>query len=187
MVGSRSSAAADEIRSAALETLGGGAAEPDGGHQRGVDVAPCVVDRARGGHGVVEPVPQVGRGVGVNVGQVGDGLSVGADLRHPRVEVVHDPVRVGERVPNRSPSPVNAWAAALSVALSLTGSTCSEISITVSKRVLNSVVTDDASMTSRLVMRCGLGSFGELNAMYLLPKTVVALTSAMTFLGMKPR
>ena len=89
--------------------------------------------------------------------------------------------------PNRSPIPLNARAVALSVAFSFTGSTCSEIAVTVSNTVLNSVVTDDASMMSWLVMRCGLGSFGELNEMYLLPNTVVALTSAMTFLGMKSR
>ena len=87
--------------------------------------------------------------------------------------------------PNRSPSPVVASAVAVSVALSLIGSTCSASDMTVSNTVLNSVVTDDASITSWLVMRCGLGSFGELNDMYLLPNTVDALTSATTFRGMK--
>ncbi len=52
------------------------------------------------------------------------------------------------------------------------------------EQVLNSVVTDDASIMSWLVIRCGLGSLGELKDMYLLPNTVVALTSATTFLGM---
>ena len=87
--------------------------------------------------------------------------------------------------PNRSPSPVTAWAVAVKVALSLTGSTCSAIDMTVSNTVLNSVVTDDASITSRLVIRCGAGSFGELKEMYLLPNTVVALMSATTLAGMK--
>ena len=86
--------------------------------------------------------------------------------------------------PNLSPSPVVASVSAVSVVLSLIGSTCSAIDMTVSNTVLNSVVTEDASITSWLVMRCGLGSFGELNEMYLLPNTVVALTSATTFFGM---
>ena len=33
------------------------------------------------------------------------------------------------------------------------------------------------------VIRCGDGSFGEVNEMYLLPNTVVALMSALTFFG----
>ncbi len=86
--------------------------------------------------------------------------------------------------PNRSPSPVTACAVAVSVALSLIGSTCSESDMTVSNTLLNSVVTDAASITSWLVIRCGLGSFGELKEMYLLPNTVVALTSATTLRGM---
>ena len=38
-------------------------------------------------------------------------------------------------------------------------------------------------MTSDDVMRCGVGSFGDENEMYLLPNTVVALMSASTFAG----
>ena len=33
-------------------------------------------------------------------------------------------------------------------------------------------------------MRCGVGSFGDEKEMYLLPNTVVALMSALTFFGM---
>jgi hypothetical protein len=50
--------------------------------------------------------------------------------------------------------------------------------------VLNSVVTAEASMTSALVMRAGLGSSGVDNATYLLPNTVLALMSARTLTGM---
>ena len=49
--------------------------------------------------------------------------------------------------PNLSPSPVSAWAAALSVRFSLTGSTFSAIEVMVWNSVLISVVTDRASIT----------------------------------------
>jgi hypothetical protein len=56
--------------------------------------------------------------------------------------------------------------------------------MTVSNTVLNSVVAEADYITSWLVIRSRDGSFGELNETYLLPNTVVALTSATTFLGM---
>jgi hypothetical protein len=36
-------------------------------------------------------------------------------------------------------------------------------------------------------MRCGVGSFGDVKEMYLLPNTVVAVMSALTFLGIRSR
>jgi hypothetical protein len=87
--------------------------------------------------------------------------------------------------PNRSPSPSSACAAAVSVVLSLTGSTFSATDTMVSNSVLNSVVTRDTSITSLLEIRCGVGFFGARNATYLLPKTVVALMSASTLAGIR--
>jgi hypothetical protein len=69
----------------------------------------------------------------------------------------------------------------------LIGSTCSATSTTVSNKVLNSVVTDVASITSLGEMRCGVGSFGDVKDMYLLPNTVVAVMSALTFFGIRWR
>ncbi len=71
----------------------------------------------------------------------------------------------------------------LSVRLTLTGSTLSAISVSVSNNVLNSVVTDVASITVDGVIGSRDGFFGELNATYLLPNTVVALTAAATLAG----
>jgi len=85
--------------------------------------------------------------------------------------------------PNRSPRPSSAWAVAVRVWLSLIGSTCLVTSTTVSKRVLNSVVTVDASIGVEPLTRSGLGSAGEENAMYLLPNTVLAWMSASTLAG----
>ena len=85
--------------------------------------------------------------------------------------------------PNLSPNPVNACAAAASVRFNLTGSTFSTIELSVSNNVLNSVVTDLASITCCGVMRCGVGFFGEVNDTYLLPNTVVALILASTLAG----
>ena len=86
--------------------------------------------------------------------------------------------------PNRSPSPVSASAVAVRVWFSLIGSTCSAIEVTVSNSVLNSVVTADTSIMSRLEIRSAEGFSGELNEMYLLPNTVVARISAITLAGM---
>ena len=86
--------------------------------------------------------------------------------------------------PNLVPSPVSASAVAESVRLSLTGSTFSAMEVSVSNRVLNSVVTVEASMTSALLIRAGLGFFGVDSATYLLPNTVLALMSACTLDGM---
>ena len=85
--------------------------------------------------------------------------------------------------PNLVPSPLSASAAADSVRFSLTGSTFSEIDVSVSNNVLNSVVTCDTSITSLLEMRCLVGSGGLRNDTYLLPNTVLALTSAMALAG----
>ena len=63
------------------------------------------------------------------------------------------------------------------------GSTFSDTEVNVSNKVLNSVVTFDASITSELLMRCGEGSLGDVNEMYLLPNTVVALILASTLAG----
>jgi hypothetical protein len=60
----------------------------------------------------------------------------------------------------------------------LIGSTFSETDNTVSNRELNSVVTAATSITSPGEMGWGDGVFGDSNATYLLPNTVVALTSA---------
>ena len=89
--------------------------------------------------------------------------------------------------PNRAPSPVSASAVAVSVWFSLTGSTFSAIEVTVSNSVLNSVVTDDTSITPSAEIRCAEGFSGELNDTYLLPNTVVALMSADTLAGMNSR
>ena len=86
--------------------------------------------------------------------------------------------------PNRSPRPVRASAVAVSVRFSLIGSICSASAITVSNKVLNSVLTDDSSITWLLEIRSAVGSSGELNDTYLLPNTVVAWISATTLAGM---
>src|SRR5258705_13816071 len=86
--------------------------------------------------------------------------------------------------PNLAPSPDTASAAADSVAFSLTGSTFSAIEVIVSNNVLNSVVTDVASITASAVIDCGAGSFGDVNDTYLLPNTVVATMLASTLAGM---
>ena len=85
--------------------------------------------------------------------------------------------------PNLLPRPDNASAAALSVRFSLTGSTFSEMFVNVSNKVLNSVVTPEASMTSDGEMRALVGFFGLVNETYLLPKTVLALMLASTLDG----
>ena len=66
------------------------------------------------------------------------------------------------------------------------GSTCSEIEVIVSKTVLSSVVTDDRSTVSRLVIRCGTGTFGEENVTRLPANTDVASIAACAFAGIKP-
>src|SRR6202012_4705252 len=85
--------------------------------------------------------------------------------------------------PNFSPNPVSAWAAALSVRLTLTGSTFSAIDVSVSNNVSNSVVTDVASITVAGVIDCDAGLLGDISATYLLPNTVVALMLADTLTG----
>ena len=57
--------------------------------------------------------------------------------------------------------------------------------MTVSNRVLNSVLTQLAVISPPAESRCGEGSSGERSAMYLLPNTVLALMSALTFAGMR--
>lgn len=59
--------------------------------------------------------------------------------------------------------------------------------MSVSNNVLNSVVTDVASITVDGVIDCAAGCAGELNATYLLPNTVVALMAAATFAGISVR
>src|SRR5689334_18916257 len=85
--------------------------------------------------------------------------------------------------PNLSPNPLNAWAAALSVRLTLTGSTFSAIDVIVWNNVLISVVTDLASITLCGEIRCGKGFFGEVNDTYFPPNTVVATILASTLAG----
>ena len=121
----------------------------------------------------------------MDAGEPGNPLGVVADLRHPRVEVVQNRVAVDDRLPEPLASPDSASAVAVSVWFSLTGSTFYAIEVTVSNSVLNSIVTDDTSITSPLEIRCAAGSSGELNDTYLLPNTVVALMSANTLAGMK--
>src|ERR1700694_1275933 len=85
--------------------------------------------------------------------------------------------------PNRCPNPSRACAVAVKVWFSLTGSTFSATEVTVSNNVLNSVLTADTSITSEAGMRFGTGWGGAENDTYLLPNTVVALTSATTLAG----
>src|ERR1700738_4524124 len=97
--------------------------------------------------------------------------------------------------PNLSPNPLNAWAAALSVRLTLTGSTFSAIEVIVWNSVLISVVTDLASMQGALfspghlafcdVMCCGDRFFGEVNDTYFSPNTVVATIRTSTLAGIR--
>ena len=99
--------------------------------------------------------------------------------------------------PNLSPRPSSACAAAVRVAFSLIGSTCSEIAVIVSNRVLSPVVTQavagvggehlETSMVSPFLIRALSGSDGEVNETYLLPKTVVASSLVLTFLGSRGR
>src|SRR6516165_5876738 len=89
--------------------------------------------------------------------------------------------------PNRSPNPASAWAAALSVRFSLTGSNVCAMSVMVWNNVLISVVTDLASITVRGVILCGDGFCGVVSDTYLPPNTVVALMSAFTFAGISGR
>ncbi len=103
-------------------------------------------------------------------------------LRSPRIWL---PCTIA--CPNRSPSPSEASAVAVSVWLSLIGSTCCATDTTVSNRVLNSVVTCVASITSELLTRWGDGFLGDENAMYLLPNTVVALMVVSTLWGISLR
>ena len=85
--------------------------------------------------------------------------------------------------PNLSPNPFNASAAAATVRFSLTGSTFSAIEVSVSNNVLNSVVTEIASITCFGEIRCGVGFFGSVNETYLLPNTVVPAMLASTLAG----
>ena len=82
-----------------------------------------------------------------------------------------------------SPSPLNAWAAALSVRFNLTGSNCCAISVNFSKRVLISVVSDRALITVCGVTAWDTGCAGVVRDTYLSPKTVVARMSASTLAG----
>ena len=88
--------------------------------------------------------------------------------------------------PNRSPSPLQRLRGRGQRLVQLDRvDLLRDIRRTVSNNVLNSVVTDVTSITSEVVMRCGVGSFGDVKEMYLLPNTVVALISASTFCGMQ--
>src|SRR6202000_201765 len=89
--------------------------------------------------------------------------------------------------PNLSPNPLNAWAAALSVRLTLTGSTFSAIDVIVWNSVLISVVTDRASITFDGVIRCGSGFSGAVIDTYFSPNTVVATILASTLAGIRCR
>src|SRR6201995_3680083 len=96
--------------------------------------------------------------------------------------------------PNLSPNPLNACAAALSVRLTLTGSTFCAISVMVWNNVLISVVTDRASMhgagqpcTLADVILAGDGFCGVVKDTYLPPNTVVALIAAFTLAGINLR
>src|ERR1700761_4560372 len=97
--------------------------------------------------------------------------------------------------PNLSPNPLNASAAALSVRLTLTGSTFCAIEVIVWNKVLISVVTDLASITlcdviSGLPHRGRFGSgqpFGVVSDTYFSPKTVVATILASTSVGIRLR
>src|SRR5882757_1236090 len=80
--------------------------------------------------------------------------------------------------PNLVPNPSSAW-------FNFTGSTFSDIEVIVSNNVLNSVVTEVTSITSPGEIRCGTGSFGDLNDTYLLPNTVVAVIRASTLAGIR--
>lgn len=178
--------AANEVRLAALEDIGGVVAESHGREQRGVDVLLLGIERARGDHRVVECIPKVRAGLGVDIGQIGQALNVMANLRHlGGIDVVKHRIAVDDRLAELAAQPAERSAAADRVRFSLTGSTFSAIEVTVSNRVLNSVVTLEAVMTSELVRRADTGFFGVDNATYLLPNTVVALMSACTLAGMK--
>ena len=61
------------------------------------------------------------------------------------------------------------------------------IDVSVSNKVLNSVVTDVPSITVDGVMDSEAGLLGEVKATYLLPNTVVALTAAVTLAGISLR
>ncbi|SUA03172.1 Uncharacterised protein [Mycolicibacterium fortuitum] len=89
--------------------------------------------------------------------------------------------------PNLSPSPSSACAVAVRVSLSLIGSICSEIAVMVSNSVLNSVVTPLARIGVAGFNRADDGLSGATNEMYLLPNTVVAFSSAVTFSGISLR
>src|SRR5258708_6195746 len=69
--------------------------------------------------------------------------------------------------PNLVPNPSSASAVAVNVWFNLTGSTFSEIDVTVSNNVLISVVTEVTSITSCGAIRCGTGLFGDVNDTYL--------------------
>src|ERR1700748_2226209 len=89
--------------------------------------------------------------------------------------------------PNLPPNPLNACAAALSVRLTLTGSTFSAIWVMVWNNVLISVVTDRASITFDGVIRCGRGFSGAVIDTYFSPNTVVATILASTLAGIRCR
>lgn len=83
--------------------------------------------------------------------------NVGAQRRHPGFTSSRMALPSISDRPRFSPSPVNACAAALSVRFTLTGSTFSAIEVTVSNKVLNSVVTEVASITMDGVIECAAG------------------------------
>src|ERR1700730_5630533 len=88
--------------------------------------------------------------------------------------------------PNLSPNPLNAWAAALSVRLTLIGSTFSAIEVIVWNSVLISVVTDLASIGVCGEIRPS-GCSGAVNDTYFSPNTVVATILASTLAGISLR
>lgn len=136
-----------QVWSATTENVGAGAAQSGRGQQRRVQVGLLAVERTRCRHGVVERVPQVRRGIGVRLTERGEPPDIGVDFAHLGIHVVEDRIAVHQRGAELVAQSCRACAAALSVRLTLTGSTFSAIEMSVSNTVLNSGVTDLASIT----------------------------------------
>ena len=87
----------DQVGRTAAHRVGGGVGEPHGRQQSGVEVALLRGQRRGGGQRVVQAVPEVGSGRGVDVGGGGDTACAALHGRQPRIDLGEDRVGIGQR------------------------------------------------------------------------------------------
>ena len=148
---------------------------------------PCWSLSVRGrGDGVLQCVEQVGRAVGVHVGEVGEPLVVLTDPRHQRVDVGQDRVAVLDGLAEPLAQPVERLCGG--------GQRLVELDRVHLLRDRHDGLEQRVELRGHAPTRrsrrptkyvAATGSFGEENATYLLPNTVLALIAASTFFGIR--